>query len=104
MLRSVRCWCVFTFGCVLLVVVRCLLCVACLLFVMCCVLIVAMRCCLLLLHGCVLVCVACVYLSLCVVMCWPSLVGVDCCPLFCVAYLLCVVCGCVLLFFVYVFV
>ena len=42
-LRSVRYWWVVTFGCVLLVVVNCLLCVACLLFVMCCVLIVAMR-------------------------------------------------------------
>ena len=91
MLRSVRDWWVSTFGCVLLVVVRCLLGVACSLFVMCCVLIVDMRCCLLLLHVCVLVCVARVYLSLFVVRCWSSLVGVDCCCLWCVAYLLCVV-------------
>ena len=98
MLRSVRNWWVVTVCCVMLVVGRCLLCVACLLFVMCCVLIVAMRCCLLLLHVCVLVCVARVYLWLFVVRCWPSLVGVDCCRLCCVAYMLCVVCGCVLLF------
>ena len=77
MLRSVRYWWVFTVGCVLFVVVRCLLRVACLLFVMCCVVIVDMRCCLLLLHVGVLVCAACVYLVWFVVRRWPPLVGVD---------------------------
>ena len=84
-------------GCGSLVVARCVLCVACLRFVGCCVLIVAMRRCSLVLHVGVLVCAASVYFLLVVVGCLPSLVGVDCRCLCCVAYLLCVVCGCVLL-------
>ena len=95
MLRSVRYWWVCTVGRVLFVVVRCSLCVACLLFVMCCALIVAIRRSVLLLHVGVLVCAACVY-----VLCFVVRALHICCALFVVVCCLLFIVFCLWLLFV----